>query len=485
MYICVMTKKFHISLLFATIVTCLAAIYLQQYRFYSISADYQFIIDKMWIMKHLSNAGGPSLIIASAISQFFIYPWTGGVASAIVYAAIALLTSVILRRRGISESLMVAGIVPSVFLFLAMENSSYGFRGHVAFVLMMAIMALTDGWVKRCGLKAGVAIMMIITSVAYYLAGSVSVLIGIWIILCEIADKKLPIRGLSGIICWILGGWAALKSGTFTTWQEALTPLQYYNWPSSFFFPLYAWIGLIAGLGCAISMEKWLKNDKAKGIAATVLVIVTIASMVNMYRIVHNTKTYILRHEAYLAEHERWDDIIALHDNDRRPVFYISYLNLALAKKGILLKELAHYNQMDLGERIGWKPMSTDALMVCSDVYYHIGYLAEARRMTFNKNILTPGGINPQALLKLASINAAMGENKVAKKYIYEAHKAPLYSIARMPVTLTKAPENSRFIEIDGLKKDLKDIIEANPDNNIARQFYDAYEIIWNKYRSR
>lgn len=482
-YFYVMTAKHYTLFAVLTLATAAATILLQQYRFCSISADHQFICDSAWLTGHLCNAGGASLIIGSALSQWFVYPWTSGMAAALVYGTIAASTATLLRRRGVSGWLCMAGFVPCAFLFLAMENGSYGFRGHVAFALTSAALALADHLLTGCKRPTSAVGTALLGIALYHLAGSAALLIGACVAMLEIRDRRMPWGGLASLSCCVACGLMAVRRATFVSPTEALTPLQYYNWPSSFFFPLYAWAGLLLAVAAALEMDRRLKTDSRKCAGALTLVAVAVAIAANMFRLVHNPKTYQLRHEAYLAEHGRWDDIIALHRTDRQPVFFISYLNLALAQKGILPQQMDRYNQMDISERLGWQPMSTDGLTVATDVYYHIGFLAEARRMAFNRNMLTPGGMNPQALLKLAAVNAAMGESAVAHKYLHQARKAPLFAQAAMPHIGAKAPDRNRFLEID-FRQDLQDAAEADTTNHMARQFLEAYDIIWNKYRN-
>ena len=359
-YFYVMTAKHYTLFAVLTLATAAATILLQQYRFCSISADHQFICDSAWLTGHLCNAGGASLIIGSALSQWFVYPWTSGMAAALVYGTIAASTATLLRRRGVSGWLCMAGFVPCAFLFLAMENGSYGFRGHVAFALTSAALALADHLLTGCKRPTSAVGIALLGIALYHLAGSAALLMGACVAMLEIRDRRMPLGGLASLSCCVACGLMAVRRATFVSPTEALTPLQYYNWPSSFFFPLYAWAGLLLAVAAALEMDRRLKTDSRKCAGALTLVAVAVAIAANMFRLVHNPKTYQLRHEAYLAEHGRWDDIIALHRTDRQPVFFISYLNLALAQKGILPQQMDRYNQMDISERLGWQPMSTD-----------------------------------------------------------------------------------------------------------------------------
>ena len=81
------------------------------------------------------------------------------------------------------------------------------------------------------------------------------------------------------------------------------------------------------------------------------------------------------------------------------------------------------------------------------------------------------------------TVNDLVGESAVAHKYLHQARKAPLFARAAMPHIGAKAPDRNRFLEID-FRQDLQDAAEADTTNHMARQFLEAYDIIWNKYRN-
>ena len=88
----------------------------------------------------------------------------------------------------------------------------------------------------------------------------------------------------------------------------------------------------------------------------------------------------------------------------------------------------------------------------------------------------------------------ALGAPEVAEKYLNilertlfhrgwagEMRRA-LYDSAYEPDELRRLrnslPEKGEYVRYDGLKGDMKDILEADPSNEILSQFYTAYQML-------
>lgn len=479
-----MSRSQKISLTIAAAFIAAILYYFQLYRFYSISADHQFLIDKEWILTQIKQPGGTALLISSFATQFFTFPVTGVIVTTIIYMAIALTITCIMRCRDIMATAYPIAFLPVIFMFLSMENSYYGFRGHVALLITIVALFIYEKFIKRTDTAQRAAIATATAALLYFMTGSTTIIFAIYIIMDELMKKRVPLTGIATSAASLAIAYLSVLQSSFISIEEALTPEQYYNWPSSYFFQIYAWASVVLTMPLGLLISKICGNHIRDIIITSLLALAIFATGTRLFSIVHNSNNYQLHHEEYLAQHEDWDSIIELHKGSKQPVYFISYLNLALAQKGVLVESMSRYNQMDVSEKLGWQPTSKEGLQLKSTVFYHLGFLSAARQATFELNIMTPGSANPEALVRLASISKAMNYSTLADKYLYIVHKALLYSDAQPQAIETRTPNDNRFMGIDGFEKDLEDIVEANPDNDIAIQFLKAYRVVCNKYRN-
>ena len=101
---------------------------------------------------------------------------------------------------------------------------------------------------------------------------------------------------------------------------------------------------------------------------------------------------------------------------------------------------------------------------------------------------------NPQQLQVLVLTNMALGSKEVAQKYLNILEKTLFYRSwagemrralddpAYEPHEVTRLrkalPQKGEYVRYDGLKGDMRDILEADPSNKILSQFYTAYQML-------
>lgn len=127
------------------------------------------------------------------------------------------------------------------------------------------------------------------------------------------------------------------------------------------------------------------------------------------------------------------------------------------------------------------KKVSNAILRMTSQVYHYCGYVAGTRKAAFNSSLITAGGIEPHDMLNMLAADKAIGTKEACSKYANLLSKTLFYSddalkaLHKEPV---KLPASNNFCEIHGLGYDLAQIAEANPQNNVARQFNLAYLLL-------
>ena len=215
----------------------------------------------------------------------------------------------------------------------------------------------------------------------------------------------------------------------------------------------------------------------------------------NLYGKVHSRTTYRMIQEQYWAENSDWDRIIKTADR-RQPTYLVSYLNLALAHKGMLVQNFMYYNPQSLASIMLPTPNLKLGLTLQSNVYMEWGYLGSAQKATFDGNLVTPGSVHPRLIQSLVKSNLVLGADEVAEKYITLLEKTIFYrkwaesmrrflndhdavrndpELGRLYASL---PETDEYARYDGLVGDLRDIHMANPSDRIIAQFYELYQIL-------
>ena len=483
-YLCVKKSVLNIILIIAVIILMPAGIHLtQEFRFYNIESNDLFLYDWDDIRAKLMKTGGLATLLASFLAQFMRIPFAGTVIVTAIYLAAAVLLNKVLSAVCNGKFMSGLAFLPAAFLYLCMENDYYRFQGHAAFLLMLSVLyayvSISD---KRFRYPAGVLLIPVL----YHAAGSVTVVFAVSAMIWELIRSGL--KGAAAVaypaMCALIS-WIHVRSSLVSGWEYAVTPFMYYDWPSTYFFPLYAWASvpvlifvtwLAARIGDRISYQ---------GVIAAIGIVVSFYVAGNLYSKVHSNSYYRLIQEQYWTENEDWDKIIKTADL-RQPTYFISYMNLALAQKGILLQNYKYYNPQDLSSVMFPTPNLKTGLSLQSHVYSCWDYYAAARQAAFDANTVTSGSCNPRQLRILAETNIALGAYDVAEKYISRLEKTMFYrSVAEdlrvllrsndLEASLPVADEHVRY---DGLKGDMRDILDVNPSNHLLSQFYQLYLVL-------
>lgn len=462
---------------------CMAAgIHLaQEFRFYNIESNDLFLYDWADIWGRLQQIGGLATVLASFLTQFMRVPFAGTVILTGVYLLVAFLLYKILCRK--SDNMVMAGfsLLPVAFLFLCMENDYYRFQGHMAFLLMLAALY---AYITIQNGKARYLAGMVIIPVLYHAAGSVTLVFAVSATLWEIAGNGL--KGLKSLVYPVLlcvTAFIYVKASLVSSWEHALTPFMFYDWPSTYFFPIYAW----TSVPVIIVVSKMTAKLEVKPFYAKAFAVIGIVTSFivagNLYTKVHSKSYYRLIQEQYWAEKGDWDHIIRTADR-RQPTFFISYLNLALAQKGLLVQNFKYYNPQSLSSLMYPTPNLKTGLSLQSAVYGAFDYHAAARQAAFDANMVTSGNCNPRQIAVLARTNAALGAYEVAEKYVRMLEKTLFYRGVAKELRLSLGqqdpilPKPDEYLRYDGIKGDMKDILEVDPDHPVLSQFHQLYVIL-------
>lgn len=456
-----------------TVLFCFVTFALQRFKLCTFESDHLFLFDADWFWSHLCKVGGLNLIISSFLTQFFKFPIVGTIVATAFYLTVLLCLKRLIFGTIWTEKQNALILIPIGFLLMCVEEPFYSFRGHTAITICLSISVLYQQFINRC-LKFRLAATVLSAALLYLTAGSVAMLFAIIVLIIDLLHKRKTTNGLAAIAVVFACGYVSYLNESFVSFAEATLPMQYYNWPTSGWIATCAWLSALA----VIATSKITINQRINHIilAATIIVFGFVLSKM------HDSKTYKMQHECYLADNCRWDKIIKLNSHNNVKTNFISYSNLALAMQGQLLDRMFEFNQQLPTQQNNSRTVRNEILRMESIVYHLSGHAAEARQAAFNSALTTPDGVEPHDFLRLIAINKSFGADKVSQKYadildktLFYKHKA---ATELADTNITNLPQNSTFCEIDGLASDYREIVKVNPQNTVAQQFYIAYILL-------
>lgn len=471
----------------------------QEFRFYALESNFLFLYDWTDIFNKVSQPGGLALVVASFLTQFWRFPFVGVFTIVALYLLIAFVLYRVLRVWKPGISMVGMTFLPIVFLFLCIENDYYRFQGHIAFLMMsLALWAYVTISIAHYRLRfvAGVCLTLLL----FYIAGSISI---VFAIAACVADwctphKKIVSR-MMGVIYIGIAVFVAILSAHASVVKDvetSLTPLMYYDWPSTYFFPLYAWALIPVLILSAYLLSKVPAGKLSPVLLLCIGLVLSAYLSFDFYKKVHSERGYRFLQEQYWADNGEWNEIITTA-NRTTPVYFLSYLNLALAEKDCLVDRMNLFNQQSPKELLMWAdPNLKNGKRLLSKIYTSWGYVAEARQAAFDANLVTPGSCHPLELQTMIQTNLVLGAYEVAEKYIVLLEKTLYYdewatgmrrflndeeAVRKDPVLgslYVSLPIGDHYVRYESLLDDMKAIITANPEQRIATQFYQVYSEI-------
>lgn len=452
--------------------------YFQRFKLYTFESDHLFLFDADWITGHLCEAGGINLLITSFVTQFFKFPIIGAIVTTIIYATVIFCTNKLIISITDTKNLNPLALLPVGFMVLCIEDPFYGYRGHTAMAVGMAAVILYQRVIQQKE-KYEIAIALAFSVVLYALFGAVALLFDATILTIALLNKRKAMAALIATAATLLFSFAALISEQFISMTEATLPTQYYNWPTPFRTMLFAWLAVPVILLLA-KAENVIKA-KFNIIDAAVLLIIIVAFGLGFNKL-HNHKIAKMQHECYLADNNRWEDIAKLNKRAKTPTNIVSYTNLALAMQEQLLDRMFLFNQQLPTQQTDSRKVLNEIMRMESIVYYESGHVAEARKAAFNSALITPDGVEPHDFTRLIAINKSFGADDISRKYANVLSKTLFYrqkaAAALADTNVSHLPQSNNFCEINGFAYDYRLIVEANPQNIIAQQFYIAYILL-------
>lgn len=493
-----------LRLLYPFCVSLLLGLFMQHYCAYDFlyaEQNHVFLYSKEYVEELISHPGGVVECMASFLTQFYVHPYVGALSVSVLFLFLLAGIERLCRRLSPCVPLSFFGLLICLFLMVLETDANYRTEGTLSMLLGVWILNVYAD-IKKEYLR--LAVTMIVLPLFYGLAGPAALAVAVCAMLLEMARCSslrrwtwlFPVCVLIPMYIWWVGRWGEEARIVFL-------PDAYY---SHYIVPhkkiYYPWICLLALFPVAVLAGKrkrplgkwfhWLSLSAQLGAA------VWIGGY--LFVLCHRPADYQLKRLEYKRWNGCWGDILAEPLQTGRIPVHACYRNLALSQKGELADRLFHYPQCGpSGLWMPWQGTQFQADLL-SDIYRMQGNVAMMQKMAFTAMASGHGARHPRLMLRLTEAALVYGMDDVAEKYIRLCEQTHAYA--------GKASAYRKFLhhpeEVDAdsvlgsLRRclpaddgrtvnvwtDLEQITLANPTNRTALHYLGCYWLLGNDLES-
>ncbi|MCE2617443.1 DUF6057 family protein [Phocaeicola oris] len=473
-----------------TMFLCIHLLHTQEYIFYYREQQQIFLSDIDYIAHLLKLQGGLAIVIAQYFIQYFTLSGVGAIITGIISGISAWFLWLSLKKINRATYLFPLVFLPALFQCIYLIALYHKYEGLIALLFLSFFLWIYTLFSSKQYI--GKIIYGIAISIGcYFLIGSIAFLFALCSLLYDVLlNKKEWYFSLSYIIVVLILAYITVSNGKIASYGDALwvnAYNEYYvaaNWFNSF-----SWLTIPFVMIC-FYVFKYIKTK----LVFRMVIFAFIGGIIIGYYIKRSEKEnnkdlYTLMQLYDDINKEQWDSIINNQRINTNQDLHTNCLNLALSHKGILLKDLYKYPQK--GPTSLMKKLDTyvEENMLFSHLYYQMGIVSEALNLAFGAEVGTFNG-NPSIMKLLIKIRLIYGDYPIAEKYIKMLKKT--YSYKDWATSYEKFLYNDKAIEADpelGMKRkdlpakstefvsmkgiwyDLMKVLEANPEDNNAREY--------------
>jgi hypothetical protein len=448
-----------------------------------------FIFSGEYLHQHLLKPGGLLEYAARFLAQFY----AGKISGSFILAVILILPGIILHiinKRlipGISFSLLFL-LIPSFLLLIMQANYYHMMEYNLGFLLILSYYL----FLVSSGEKYHRILVLILFPLFYYLAGGYVMIFTVMYIVHNLFLEKGKQKYVYSLLILII---AAITFLIF--WKILfLQPVEQF-----ILFPLpllenpayIATFSILAGyivfypLICRIA--RLLKESRMNTRIYPVLSAMIVSAVVIFLLFkIYNPQTARVIELERLVFSEKWDEAIRFHE--KKPSLNLIgqyFYNIALSETDQLCDRL-FFGRQDFAAGSLVLPWSDAHLNRGGYFYYAIGLMNEAHRWAYEEMVVY--GYRPQNIKLLAKTSLINGDYIMAKKYLNILKKTIYYrkwakefeKLADKPDLIRTHPElgeklkilpkNSFFIQFNEPQNNLPFILEGQPDNKKAIEYY-------------
>jgi len=451
--------------------------------------QFLFVFSGDYLHEHLLKPGALLEYAARFLSQFYHNRFSGSLIASVILTLPVIITYIINKRLipGISFSLVLL-LLPSCLLLLMQVNYYHLMEYNLGFLLILLyyLFLISSGKRFRQGL------VIILFPLFYYLAGAYAMIFAVMYIVHNLTFNKGIQKYIYSLVLLMITGITFLISWK-VVFLQPVGHLIFYPLPLLENPGYRAVIIILTGfivfypLICRIALrfkERKL-NSRMYSLMSAIFVFGIIIFMV--IKIFNPQTAQVVKLERLIFE-EKWEEAIKLQEKEPATNLIGEYFyNIALSETGQLCDRLFSGPQDFLAGSLVL-PWGDAHLDRGGYFYYAIGLINEAHRWAYEEMVVF--GYRPQNIRMLAKTSVINGDYTMAKKYLgilkrtiyYRSWAKEFEKLADNPDLIKSHPElgpklkllpkNNFFIQFNEPQNNLPLILEGQPDNRKAIEYY-------------
>lgn len=450
-----------------------------------------FIFSGEYLHHYLLKPGGPLEYAAKFLTQFYAGKFSGSLILSVILTLPGIILYIINKRLipGISFSLLFL-LIPSCLMLLMQANYYHMMEYNLGFLLILFYYLFS----VSSGKKYHRILVLILFPLFYYLAGAyVMIFTGMYVIHILFL-KKGKQKYIYSLLLLVLSAITFLLFWKIIFLQPVeqiiLSPLPLLeNVAYKITFFILAGYFVFYPLLCrfAIRVKHIRLNTRFYSFMSIIIVFaITIFLLFKIY----NPQTARVVELERLIFSEKWDEAIRFQEKKpSRNLIGQYFYNIALSETDQLCDRLFFGNQ-DFGAGSLVLPWGDEHLNRGAYFYYAIGLVNEAHRWAYEEMVVY--GYRPQNIKLLAKTSLINGDYRMARKYINILKRTIYYrdlaknfeemtdnpdlihSHPDLEAKLKILPKNNFFIQFNEPQNNLPLMLEAQPDNRKAFEYYVA-----------
>lgn len=448
-----------------------------------------FIFSREYLHQFVLKPGGLLEYAGRFFTQFYAGKFSGSLILSVALTLPGIILYFINKRLSNSGSLsLLLLLIPSFLLFLMQANYYHLIEYNLGFILILSFYLFSISSVRIYHRT----LVLILVPFFYYLTGGYILIFGGLYIIHNFFLENANLRYINpGLLLGIIAA-SFLAFWKIIFLQPVahiiLFPLPVLeNTPYKItFFILTAYIVLYP-LICRFAL-----NGKDSWINKRLYSVITVAFVfaINIFLLfrIYNPQTARVIELEKLIFAEKWNDAITLHETKpSRNLIGQYFYNIALSESDQMCDRL-FFGSQDFGEKSLVLPWGDEHLNRGAYFYYSIGLINEAHRWAYEEMVVY--GYRPENIKLLTKTSLIDGDYRVARKYINILKRTIYYrdwaikyekmadnpdlikSDRELGEKLKILPKSNFFILFNEPQNNLPLLLEAQPDNRRAFEYY-------------
>lgn len=391
-----------------------------------------FVSEWSFIQNTLLQPGGFCNVLTQFFIQHYCHPWVSVGLNTFFIGITGILCYILLQRIVAQGYNLLLSLFPLLVLFKAHLQINYTLEGTIGiFLLLTALTVFTALRTERSRLIYSILSTLILFFLTGQLAFIYSVLLVVYSYFCRL--KGWPYLGVAALTGFILM-YAGIRMVWFMPLTAGLQPEEYHAAqlrPDSYIY--YIWIRFSLLLFLVFTVTYLMKYIDWKGVMRKILITGIFAVILWLFAgfcmpAGYEVQNRTLYRFSFLSRQHDWKAIIHLCQGKQLPAsIHRNYLNMALARQGLLGDRLFYFDQKGpQGLVAGWNRTYLMSVLL-SDVHFYIGDISVSESYAMEGLTLSRKGESPRMLQRLAELNLIQGNRDLAEKYIRLLSKQPYY----------------------------------------------------------